>query len=670
MDALALREAWERFDAFVSAEGAGDRADAFVRLVRSTRVVTASPAEVAPLVEALSRDPERRGRFQAALAVLLAETDATALFGETGIPVERGFVAELFDRVSSRLLPEPRDDRDLSRVVRRLFRTASDVESFRGRDLRAFHATVELFAGTGPEAWAPLRRGYADGFRLLAARVLAHGLSRDLRARGTGQRVAESPFYRLKSTVDALLDAWAAGGDAAAASAAFRRVSGECRKEARAVARGLEHAGVSVQSVFDLEVMDRCLTRMALMADVLEAAPGLETTRAIQRLVARLATLAHQDRSIRHLVKWNLHLLDRKIVERSGETGEHYVAADRKEYRHIWTAAAGGGALTVLTAALKMAVHSLHLAPFPESFLFGLNYAVSFLALQAFGLILATKQPAMTAATLAKIVRTREGEDRREHVAAFFSRLTSSQIAAATANVLVVAVGATAFDGLWRLASGGPFLGSEDAAQTFETLSPIDSGTVFFAALTGVLLWMGSVAGGWFENWVTVHRLPEALAVKKPGPLLTRERLARAGAALSRNAAGWGTNVALGFLLGFAPAVGRFFGIPFDVRHVTLSTGTLALSAAALGERWFLGGWFLKALGGIAVMFVLNLTVAFALSLVNAARAFEMTNEEILGVLRQVFAHFRKDPLSFVLPPKPAPEGALSGEDAAEPEKD
>jgi site-specific recombinase len=351
-------------------------------------------------------------------------------------------------------------------------------------------------------------------------------------------------------------------------------------------------------------------------------------------------------------VKWNLHLLDRKIVERSGETGEHYVATDRKDYRHIWAAAAGGGALTVFTAAIKMAVHEWHLAPFPESFLYGLNYAVSFLALQAFGLILATKQPAMTAATLAKIIQTHEGEDRLERVAAFFTRLTSSQIAAAASNVLVVAAGATAFDGLWRLASGHPFLDPEVAAHTFETLSPLDSGTVFFAALTGVLLWMGSVAGGWFENWVTVHRLPEALAETKPGGTLTKERLQRIGDGLSRNAAGWGTNVALGFLLGFAPAVGRFFGIPFDVRHVTLSTGTLALAAAGLGERWFLGGWFLRALGGIAVMFVLNLTVAFTLSLVNAARAFEMTNEDLWGVLRHVFSHFRKNPLSFVLPPR------------------
>jgi site-specific recombinase len=652
VDALALRLAQERLQTFVSAEGGGDRAEAFVRLVRIPRGAAARNPDSIPLLAATQASPDLVPRFHAALATLLGETDAAMLFGETGIPSERGFFAELSDRIARRLVPEPRNDRDLSHIVRRLYRTAGDVEALRELDPRAVHGVADLFAGPGGEAWAPVRRAFADGFRLLASRVATHGLSRELRARSTPRRVAESPFYRLARCADALLDAWESGADLAAGVAAFRKDSGECRKEARAVQRHLESAGVSVQIVFDLEVIERCLTRMALMTDVLEAAPGIETSRAAHRLLVRLAVLAHQERSIRHLVKWNLHLLDRKIVESSGEAGEHYVATDRKDYRHIWAAAAGGGLLTVLTAAIKMAVHHWGLAPFPESFLFGLNYAVSFLALQAFGLILATKQPAMTAATLAKIISTHEGEDRLERVATFFGRLTSSQLAAAGANVLAVGAGAAVFDGLWRLAAGHPFLDPEDAAHTFETLSPLDSGTVFFAALTGVLLWMGSVAGGWFENWVTVHRLPETIAARPTGPLLTPERRVRVAAALERNAAGWGTNVALGFLLGFAPAVGRFFGIPFDVRHVTLSTGTLALSAAGLGEQWFLGGWFLRALGGIAVMFVLNLTVAFTLSLVNAARAFEMTNDELLGVLKHVLSHFRKNPLSFVLPPK------------------
>ncbi|MBK9968407.1 MAG: hypothetical protein IPP07_27500 [Holophagales bacterium] len=109
------------------------------------------------------------------------------------------------------------------------------------------------------------------------------------------------------------------------------------------IQKHLEQSGVSIDVVFGLQVIDRCLTRTAQMADVMGAAEGPERSRAVHRLLARLIQLAHQDRSVLHLVRWNLHLLDRKIVDRTGQTGEHYVAATPSEYRHIWLAAAGAG---------------------------------------------------------------------------------------------------------------------------------------------------------------------------------------------------------------------------------------------------------------------------------------------------------------------------------------
>ena len=39
--------------------------------------------------------------------------------------------------------------------------------------------------------------------------------------------------------------------------------------------------------------------------------------------------------------------------------------------------------------------------------------------------------------------------------------------------------------------------------------------------------------------------------------------------------------IVLGYLLGFAPEIGAFFGLPIEVRHVTLSSGTLADAALA-----------------------------------------------------------------------------------------
>ena len=332
----------------------------------------------------------------------------------------------------------------------------------------------------------------------------------------------------------------------------------------------------------------------------------------------------------------------------------------------MWLAAAGGGLLTVGTAAIKTALSAWHAPDFVHGIAYGLNYAVSFLLLQHLGLVLATKQPAMTAAALATIVRERSGEDRANEIADYAARISRSQLAAALGNVIVVSIGAFAFVHLWQFALGRPFMTNEEASATYLQLSPLSSGTVFYAALTGVILWLASVVGGWFDNVSAYHRLPQAIAQHPAGRYLKRERLARWATSLAANGSGWATNVSLGFMLGMTPAIGHFLGLPLDVRHVTLNSGILSLAGASLGRRWFGEGAFLLGIAGVGVMFVLNLAVSFLLALVTAARAYELPARENAALLRALYRHFRSAPLDFVIPPReereerPKPETVVS----------
>jgi len=89
---------------------------------------------------------------------------------------------------------------------------------------------------------------------------------------------------------------------------------------------------------------------------------------------------------------------------------------------------------------------------------------------------------------------------------------------------------------------------------------------------------------------------------------------------------------------------------------VTLSTGTLALAIGGLGPEWLQQGWFFRALGGIATMFVLNLSVSFGLSLYNATSALGYPPRFLLTYLKRVTREFFWHPLQFVVPPRrPAP---------------
>jgi site-specific recombinase len=108
-------------------------------------------------------------------------------------------------------------------------------------------------------------------------------------------------------------------------------------------------------------------------------------------------------------------------------------------------------------------------------------------------------------------------------------------------------------------------------------------------------------------------------------------------------------------MLGMTPEMGRFTGLPADVRHVTLNTGIVALAASGVesGPNGLV--WLIRAMLGIAAMFVLNLSVSFACSLLSAARAYELPSDDLWGILRGIGRRLLRSPLEFVRPPRGGP---------------
>ncbi|GLT24562.1 hypothetical protein GCM10007933_40440 [Zoogloea oryzae] len=654
-----------RLAALVAAADLPDRLDAWRALtawlaggalwsdvyIDSADVHGSATQRFAVLMDVLAAHPDLAAAVRRAIRCILDETDGANLFGEVGIPSDRGFLSEFGDRLTAKLIPSPRDDHDLSHLMSRSFRRNKDLTLIRGLQPSTFQRAVDLlFPADDPGMSTALKGAMADGFRLLLARVQGQGLSLKLRARGEHRPVARSPFRRLADSGENLLCAWEQGRVSMQLVEAWQLDLAACRDEMHLISTRLESEGISVDIVYGLDVLDRCLTRMETIVGVMAADPG--SPGPVLLLLQQLAYAAHESASLRHLVRANLQRLQRRIVDRAGKTGEHYIAENNEDYRHIWTAAAGGGLLTVGTAAMKMTVAGAGLALFLEGLGSGINYAVSFLLLQALGLILATKQPAMTAAAFAAIIRDRKGNERLDVIVDYAACICHSQLAATIANVVVVACGAYAFDAAWRLATGHAFLTTDEARYVFHSLSPVDSGTVFYAALTGVILYLAALVGGWVDNWAVYHRLPQAIAEHRLGNRFGRLRMMRLAGIVSRNMSGWATNISLGLMLGMTPVLGKFFGLPLDVRHVTLNSGILSLATSSLEMKWVGTGLLTLAVAGVGVMFVLNLGVSFALSLMTAVRAYDLPKSDLRELRRRLWHRLRTRPRDFLLPPK------------------
>ena len=117
------------------------------------------------------------------------------------------------------------------------------------------------------------------------------------------------------------------------------------------------------------------------------------------------------------------------------------------------------------------------------------------------------------------------------------------------------------------------------------------------------------------------------------------------------HSAGIGGNVTLGFLLAMTPVAGMFFGLPLDVRHITLSTGSLTFSVMSLGVQ----SLTLAPVIGIAIIGLCNFGVSFALALTVALRAREVTTRERVDLAVSVFREFLRRPHHFFFPPKDPP---------------
>ncbi|MEJ7596760.1 MAG: hypothetical protein WKG01_02520 [Kofleriaceae bacterium] len=592
------------------------------------------------LVNALERIPAARRRFQTTVHAVLSQPRGIKLFGEIGLPNDRGLLAETTDRLARRFLPEAPAYNELFNLAGRIIRSIDDLKWLGP----AADPLLHRVAAAGGAAWEPVRSSILDAVGLITTRIAALGLSEAFRARGAHDTVRDSPLYHLTRAQPMQMP------ELIAAS----------RIHLDKVKHALEERGVSIDVVYSIDTIEKGLARIELLLPFVDAQDRLEPTYEIRAVIAAVGRGLVGGRSFLQLMSDNMRLLARKVIERAGRTGEHYVTSSRREYFAMLGSAAGGGVLTCGTAVLKLMVpHGPDkIPPLIEGLASSGIYAASFVVMQLLGFTLATKQPSMTAAALAGTIRDRAGPGRLDELVPLIARIARSQFAAAIGNIGAVIVTSLLFDLAWAAVTGGSFLSPVKAAGKLHSFDPIGSWTILWAALTGVLLWMSSLAAGWFENWLVYRQIPEAIEHHRWGKRFGKERMARSARWLEHQAAGLGGSVALGLLLGMVPVITTFIGIGLDVRHVTLSAGTLTLAMSSLGIDGAGLGPFLWACAGIAVIGLLNFGVSFALALVVALRAREVPSLERRTLPFAVLRRFLRRPLEFFYPPrdpKPTP---------------
>lgn len=619
--------------------------------------VQASAARVREFLDSVQANPELQLRWRRWWQRFVETVDITPLLADHGFAPRTAFLSEFGNRLRKKVLPNTPETTDLAELFGLLLPTRFDVRWLKALDSATLLRLRDLLIGdvdTPSAATADFWQvALMDAMISCVSQVSATGFASEIRVRMSPEAQQQKPFHQLPSDLESLRRAVRVHGaqspEALEAAVRLRNQLDACRHAAYSVYSHLEEHGVSVGIVFRLRQLRERVLRVKELLDCLQSD---QPERATVALLADLAQVGLDNRSIRALIAASSQLTAAKVAERSAESGEHYITRNAAEYKDMLGKAAGGGAVVGLTTWVKFSLYSLGLSAFWGGFAAGVNYAASFVIIMLLHLMLATKQPAVTApAMVAKLKNIKELGAVRSFVDEV-ANLFRSQVAAILGNIGLVIPVVLLISSVLEFTTGSAMVSDEKARHTLHDLSLLGP-TLLFAAFTGVLLFASSIVAGWVENWFVFHKLHSAMEHNPSFTgLLGRARAERWANYTRANISGLAANISLGFMLGLTPAFLQFFGLGLDVRHVTLSAGQVAASAFALGLGVLLEPSFWWAVAGIAAIGPINLGVSFYLAFRLALQAQNISEVNRALIRTAIKRRIRVAPLTFLIPPR------------------
>jgi site-specific recombinase len=414
--------------------------------------------------------------------------------------------------------------------------------------------------------------------------------------------------------------------------------------------------GISLNVNQSLLRIRQQLFRLKILLPILIVDNSIDKRKNTIELVLQLIQFNCYKNNVRQLIGESTQLISYEITQHTAKTGEKYITESTKEYFSMLKASVGGGIIVGILCVIKLLLSKVDTSDFGHAILYSLNYSLGFIAIYLLGFTLATKQPAMTAATLSTALESGiKNQDKSEQkytsFAHLFARLFRSQFIAFIGNVLIAFPVSLLLIYLIDLVFH--FNGATQRAdKLINDLSPIHSLAIIHAAIAGVFLFLSGIISGNVSNKSKHNQLYYRI---QEHPLLKLSlgttKTTKIANWFERNWAGIVSNGWFGIFLGSTASLGMFLGINLDIRHITFASGNFALGL--YGKDFFIDNWTIFwSIFGIGIIGFMNFIVSFGLSLGLAFRSRDIPVSEVSLLNKAIWAHFKSKPLSFFIPSK------------------
>ena len=177
----------------------------------------------------------------------------------------------------------------------------------------------------------------------------------------------------------------------------------------------------------------------------------------------------------------------------------------------MFFSAAGAGVIIALMALIKIQIGRWAIPPFWNAVLVSLNYGIGFVIVHMLGCTIATKQPAMTAASIASAVE--QGQNSRtldKHLSQLLISVNRSQTVAVLGNLALAMLTAAMVAWLYQQFGGSPLLSEKEVAYQLHAIEPVPA--LWYAAIAALWLFCAGLISGYYDNRADYLRLRERLS--------------------------------------------------------------------------------------------------------------------------------------------------------------
>ena len=606
----------------------------------------------------LKNNEEIKNNFRDYLFILFSNKSFTKALTDANILSENAFFPELKKRISYKFLPPVEDENTVSYIISKvLFNPKSDsnyIKNINPEDGSEFFKLMEI---EKISTLLKVKKELLISANILALRSVGNALEAGITKMVPEYKNFDNPFVALQSELDSLICRFKKDKDLQIDSkdVDYKQIKIYLQQCLDFVDKAFKNAskfGISSKINQSLLKIRQQLRRIQDIIPILVVDNEEDVLTNSKNLVSNTLKYNSHRNNVRELIDDSTRLISHLITSHTAETGTHYIATSSKEYLKMFWKASGGGIIVGFLCIFKMMMSYSHGSEFSHAVLYSLNYAFGFIIIYLLGFTLATKQPAMTAATMAKVLSDESSSEKNyKEFANLVAKLSRTQFIAFVGNVLwSFPVALAIIYGMdWFLEKN---FAVAKADKLLKDLNPIESKAILHACIAGFFLFISGIISGNISNSSIFNQVPERIS---QSPFLNQVIGAKNSKKLSdfytKHWAGIISNFWFGIFLGVIAPLGVFLGLDLDIRHITFSAGNFAL--ALYGKGFDIDTYtFVISLVTIFLIGAFNFIVSFGLSMLLAFRSRKVNFGELTIIYKSILKYFIKNPLRFFIPLK------------------